>query len=57
VANPPKTAFRSRVDGGSSVSCVAGFIVAPSVVGFMAFAPSFLIGWLSFVALIDLIEI
>jgi hypothetical protein len=48
MARAPETAFRSWVDGGSSVFGVANFIEAPSVWVFMTFDPLPLIGFQSF---------
>src|ERR1035438_7888108 len=50
---PPKTTFRSRVDGGSSVFGVDGFMAAhPSGCFFLTFAPSWLMGFGSYLVLI-----
>src|ERR1035437_2469913 len=51
LREPPKTAFRSWVDGGSSVCGVADFIAASFVGIFMTFDPSWLIGFRSFLVL------
>src|ERR1017187_4271381 len=43
IREPPKTAFRSWDDGGSSVFGVKGFIAAPSVCIFKTFDPLLII--------------
>lgn len=53
---PPKTLFRSWVDGDSSVFGVAGFMAAPSVWVFLTFDPSWLIGFRSFRVLIFAVQ-
>src|ERR1035437_612906 len=52
IRAPPKTAFRSWVDGGSSVFGVAGFIAASSVCIFLMFDLPLLISFRSFLVLI-----
>jgi hypothetical protein len=49
---PPKTASRSWIDGGSSVFGVAGLIAAPCVSIFMMFDRPLLLGFRSFLVLI-----
>jgi hypothetical protein len=45
--DPPKTTFRSWVDGGGSVFGVDGFMMASSVRAFLTFDPSWLMGFRS----------
>mgnify|MGYP001568444507 CR=1 FL=1 len=49
---PPKTAFRSWVDGGRSVFGVDGFIAAPCFCIFMTLDPLWLIGFRSYLVII-----
>jgi hypothetical protein len=53
---PPKTAFRSWVDGSSSVFGVDGFMAAPPVYVFLTFDPSWLLGFRLFLVLIFAVQ-
>jgi hypothetical protein len=52
IGEPPKTAFRTQVDGGRSVFGVAGLMAAPSICVFLPFDPLWLMGFRLFLVLI-----